>query len=318
MLALLLGIVLGLHDGYKLCDEVPSCLLQVNGTRPRSSIISTMPNGGHGHTWTKQDCIRGLIGITEPCQCQNTTMWQNPGFCYFSGNYSQVSSQDSTHFCKNQNGQNTFTTLNSSHYLGCYCFEPTDGTKEMATFIQPVCKEGKAKHIPCSTDGKNDNAALLKAYVGADRAALNMLNIPKSEHFGRCQCGRDSCRGPGEGYCQYDLEWCSDVPACEVGKVFEPTDLFQPRCACGYHMCGGKEKCEAEVIDGITKNVCTYQGQSSSLSFLLKSFTGAMGLAFVFELIAFICLMLVILFWILTCLKVNRAAELAKTNIQAQ
>jgi len=317
MLALLLGLVLG----YKLCDEVDSCTLQVNGTRPRSAIISTMPNGGHGHAWTTTDCIRGLIGITEPCQCQNSTLWGNPGFCYFSGNYSQSSSQQSTHFCKNQNGQNTFSTTNSSAYMGCYCFDPTTGRQQMATFVQPVCKEGNAKHIPCSTDGKNDNAALLKAYTGDDQRVLNMLTLPKSLHFGICQCGAHYCSAPeGRRFCQIDFAtgYCSETPACEVGKVFAPKDIFQTACTCGIFQCGVNEKCEMKVIDGIKNWVCTYNGESSSLSFLLKSFTGAMSLAFVFSLIAFVFVILVILFWILTCLKVNRAAKLAKSNISAQ
>jgi hypothetical protein len=317
MLALLLGIVLG----YKLCDEVDSCKLQVNGTLPRNSIISTLPNGGHGHAWTTTDCIRGLIGITETCQCQNSTMFFNPGFCYFSGNYSQHSARTSTHFCKNQNGQNTFSTLNHSAYLGCYCFDPTRGQQQMATFIQPVCKKGSAKYIPCSTDGKNDNEALLKAYTGADQAVLNLLSISKSQQFGRCQCGSSDCSATeGRPYCQSNLGngYCSAAPACEVGKVFEPTDLFQKECQCGYFTCGHKEKCESQDTDGVERYVCTYNDASSSNSFLLKQFFGAMGLAFTFSLIAFLCIILVILFWILTCLKVNRAAELAKTNIQAQ
>lgn len=315
MLALLLGLVLA----YELCDKVPSCTLQVNGTRPRASIISTMPNGGVGRTFTTTDCIRGLVGITEPCQCQNSTMWRNPGFCYFSGNYSQISSTDSNHFCTNQNGINTFSMWNSTAYYSCWCFDATTGTRSMATFMQPVCKAGSAEHVPCSTDGKNDNAALLAKYTGKERAALVSMGIARSSHFRMCQCGRHYCAASEEReYCQSEIQYCAKYPSCEIGKVFNPTDVFQTDCQCGYFTCGVGEKCETKDIHGFKKYVCTYNGGSSNVVFLLKTASQGVALAFVFSLIAFVCLILVIVFWILTCMKVNRAAKLASTNIEAQ
>jgi len=319
MLALLLGLVLA----YELCDQVPSCTLQVNGTLPKAAIIATLPNGGAGHTFTTTDCIRGLIGITEPCQCQNDTMWSSPGFCYFSGNYSQHSSGDSTHFCKNQNGMNTFSMWNSSASGGwpwnCHCFDPTTGNKNVANFVRPVCKDGQAEHVPCSTDGKNDNAALLAKYTGKEQAALVTMGIPRRDHFRTCQCGGHTCAiNEDRQYCQSEQEYCADVPSCDEGKVFEPTDNFQKECLCGYHHCAVGDKCQTKVIDGIKKYVCTLNGGSSSAVFLIKRFHGAMGLVTIFSIIAFVCLIGTIVFWILTCLKVKRAAQLASTNLEGQ
>jgi len=339
MLALLLGIVLA----YELCDKVDSCTLQVNGTRPRASIIATLPNGGVGHTFTTTDCIRGLIGITEPCQCQNSTSWSNPGFCYFSGNYSQTSSTDSRQFCKNQDGINTFSMWNisiPSHGWPwyCHCFDPITGTKNTASFDKPVCKAGQALYMPCSTDGKNDNAALLAKYTGKEAAALNHMGISRTSHYRTCQCEHNTCAAnENRHYCQSDIGVCTEDPSCEVDKVFAPTkddaqgqrmsragasnlnlDKFQEHCQCGYYSCGVGEMCQTEVIDGFKKYVCTYNGGSSSVSLMIKQFHGAMGLAFVFSLIAFVCLIVVIVFWILTCLKVNRAAKLATTNVESQ
>jgi len=337
MLALLLGIVLA----YELCDKVPSCTLQANGTRPKASIISTMPNGGAGRTFTTTDCIRGLIGITETCQCKNSTMWftGSPGYCYFSGNYSQSSTTATTHFCTNQNGINTFSHLNSSSYFGCNCYDVTTGMMTMATFVQPVCKAGLAEHVPCSTDGKNDNAALLAKYTTVETAALVSMGIPKRDHFRNCQCGQHNICSASQDrqYCQSEIEYCTEYPSCEVGKVFTPTregaqgermsragagslnlDIFQPNCQCGYFTCGVGEKCETKDIDGVKKYVCTFNGGSSDIIFLIKEASGAMFIAFVFSLIAFVCLIIIIVFWILTCLKVNRAAKLASTNVESQ
>jgi len=317
MLALLLGIVLA----YELCDKVPSCTLQVNGTRPKASIISTLPNGGAGRTFTTTDCIRGLVGITENCQCKNSTLWAigMPGYCYFSGNYSQSSTTAMSHFCANQNGINTFSHLNQTHDFGCYCYDVTTGMRTQATFIQPVCKAGIAEHVPCSTDGKNDNAALLAKFTTVEVAALVTMGVPKRDHFSNCQCGLHYCSArEGRQYCQSEIDQCTEYPSCEVGKVFTPTDIFQPNCQCGYFTCGVGEKCETKDIDGVKKYVCSFNGGSSNFIFLIKQASGAMLLAFIFSLIAFVCLIIVIVFWILTCLKVNRAAKLASTNIESQ
>jgi len=321
MLALLLGIVLA----FELCDKVPSCTLQVNGTRPLAAIISTLPNGGAGRTFTTTDCIRGLVGITETCKCKNQTMSPSgmpgmPGYCYFSGNYSQHASTDSmTHFCSNQNGINTFSHLNSSMYWGCYCYDVITGMKSMATFVAPVCKAGFAEHVPCSTDGKNDNAAVLAKVTPAEVKALVTVGVPKRDHFRACQCGRHYCSASEDRqYCQSEIEYCTQYPSCEVGKVFNPTDIFQQYCQCGYFTCGLGEKCETKDIDGVKKYVCTFNGGSSNGIFFIKTTFGAMMLAFIFSIIAFVCLIIIIVFWILTCLKVNRAAKLASTNIESQ
>jgi len=171
MLALILGLV-SASVPLQQCNNVTSCFLQVNGTRPLIKLIGSLPNGGVGHTFTTADCMLGLIAIDENCQCQNATLYgssYNPSFCYSSGDWAKT--QDITiyvSFCKNQNGLNTFSLLNSTFYTRCKCFDPASGSEETATIDRPVCKKGKSSYKPCaSTDGTGDNAAVLAKYTGA-------------------------------------------------------------------------------------------------------------------------------------------------------
>jgi len=318
MLALLLGLV----SAYPQCNNVTSCFLQVNGTRPLTKLIGTLPNGGVGHTFTTADCMLGLIGIDEVCECQNTTMWGsswNVKFCYSSGDWAKKQSTESGSFCKNQNGLNTFSLLNSTFYTRCKCFDPVSGSSEWANIEEPVCNEGKSNYKPCtSTDGTGDNAAVLAKITGANLKAIMDLNPywwDSSKAFPKCACGSDECRsspdatmyGPEEKpYCQADIGHCSRFKICPKG-VFEPKDTFADQeCACGFNYCYAGTKCESKVIDGIKEFVCTLDGGSSNLGLQVKQMIGSATMSFVFCIVAFVCLLIIMLFSILACCKVNK------------
>jgi len=322
MLALILGLV-SASVPLQQCNNVTSCFLQVNGTRPLIKLIGSLPNGGVGHTFTTADCMLGLIAIDENCQCQNATLYgssYNPSFCYSSGDWAKT--QDITNyvsFCKNQNGLNTFSLLNSTFYTQCKCFDPASGSEETATIERPVCKKGKSSYKPCaSTDGTGDNAAVLAKYTGATLKAimdLNQWSWSPSKAFPKCACGSEDCRSSPETemegaednrYCQADISHCSRFKICPKG-VFEPKDTFADQeCACGFGTCYAGTKCESKVIDGIKEFVCTLEGKSSNLGLQVKQMIGSATLTFVFGLMAFIFLLLIMLFSILACCKVNK------------
>jgi len=319
MLALLLGSVLA----YPSCDNVTSCLLQVNGSRPLIKLVGTLPLGGVGYSFSTTDCMRGLIAIDETCQCQNTTMWGStwqPKYCYSSGNWAQQQSTHSRHYCKNQNGVNTFSLLNSTSYTQCECFDPLTGSSATASIEEPVCKDGQKQYKPCSsTDGTGDNADVLAKYTGATLKAIMDLNTyhwnPASTHFPKCACGTEECRASPalsfqsaeeERYCQADISSCSRFAICPKG-VFVPKNKFaQQECACGYSTCYTGTKCESKVIDGIKEFVCTLDGKSSNILLLVKQMFGAASMTFVFGIVAFVFMLCIIVFSVLTCCKVKK------------
>lgn len=332
MLALLLGLVLA----YETCDNVDSCLAQVNGTRPLHRLIGTMPNGGLGQTFTKTDCLRGLIALSDNCECKNTTIHassDSPKYCYFTGDYSKASSNGDNIYCKEQNGLNVFSLTNDSSYMQCICFDsdgPSQyyGSTEEATILKPICKKGEAKYKPCSTDGTDDNAALLAPITGnllGDLMNADLIHDgPNDGAFPSCQCGRSSCQLDSHDiawsstYCQIETEICSRYPACEEGKVFKPADLFNQKCQCGYTECEVDEKCQTEETDGYKKFVCTYKGGVASGIDMVKAIHGAGTLTVVFGSISFSCLGLVVIIWICTCLKVRAAVNKGKTVLQGK
>jgi len=318
MLALLLGSVLA----YNSCDNVTSCFLQVNGTRPLIKLVGTLPLGGVGFAFTTTDCMRGLIAIDENCQCQNTTMWGstgNPSYCYSSGNWAQSQKTSTRSFCKNQNGVNTFSLLNSTSYTQCECFDPVTGSSDIASIKEPFCKEGQKNYKPCtSTDGTGDNAVILAKYTGDTLKAIMDLNpwyYDPTSAFPKCACGTNDCRASPvigyqrpekERYCQADISECSRFKICPKG-VFVPKDKFaQQECACGYRQCYTGTKCESKVIDGLKTFACTLDGKSSNLGLLIKQMFGSASMAFVFCVVAFVFMLCIILFSILTCCKVNK------------
>jgi len=320
MLALLLGSVLA----YQQCNNVTSCLLQVNGTRPLIKLVGTLPLGGVGYAFTTTDCMRGLIALDEPCQCQNSTLWATSGsnsyYCYSSGNWALRDYAYSTmHFCKNQNGINTFSLLNSSTHTQCACFDPVSGNLGTATIKEPVCKEGYSQHKPCpSTDGTGDNAAVLGKYTGATLKAILDLSpwyYNPMDAFPKCACGSEDCTAsPALGYygaddrpyCQADINHCSEYKICPKG-VFTPKDKFaQQKCECGFDSCYAGTKCESKVIDGLKEFVCTLGGQSSNLGLMVKRMAGSATMGFVFAIVAFVFLIFIMLFSTLTCCKVNK------------
>jgi len=318
MLALLLGSVLA----FQQCDNVTSCFMQVNGSRPLIRLIGTLPLGGVGYAFTTTDCMRGLIGLDEPCQCQNETMHASENdisFCYSSGHWGLKFSGSQMHYCKNQNGLNTFSLLNSTSYTQCQCFDPVSGTSEQASIKEPVCKEGRAQYKPCpSTDGTGDNAIVLAKYTGETLKAIMDLNpwyYDPTSPFPKCQCGTESCINRPEigyygeedqPYCQAEINHCSHLKVCPK-DVFVPKDTFAPQaCSCGTDSCYAGTKCESKVIDGIKKFVCTLRGRSSSLSLMVKGMYGSAGLAFIFSLIAFVLMLCIMVFSTLTCCKVNK------------
>jgi len=318
MLALLLGSVLA----YNSCDNVTSCFLQVNGTRPLIKLVGTLPLGGVGYAFTTADCMRGLIALDEMCECQNTTMWAsagNPQYCYSSGNWAQNQKTHSSHFCKNQNGVNTFSLLNSTLYTSCECFDPVTGSSATATIKEPVCKEGTKNYKPCtSTDGTGDNAAILAKYTGNTMKAIMDLSpwyYDPTSAFPKCACGTNNCRAmpemsfrgaEDEQYCQADINKCSRFKTCPKG-VFEPKDKFaQQECQCGFRKCYAGTKCESKVIDGIKTFACTLDGKSSNLGLLIKQMSGSASTTFIFGVVAFVLMLGIIIFSILTCCKVNK------------
>jgi len=319
MLALLLGSVLA----YPSCDNVTSCFVQVNGSRPLIQLVGTLPLGGVGYALSTTDCMRGLVAIDETCQCQNETMWGAawaPKYCYSSGNWAQKQSTNMRHFCKNQNGVNTFSLLNSTSYTQCECFDPLTGSSATASISQPVCKDGQKYYKPCSsTDGTGDNADVLTKYTGATLKAVMDLNPwhynPMSTHFPKCACGTEECRATPEvgfspaeeeRYCQADISSCSRFAICPKG-VFTPNSNFAPQeCACGYRTCYTGTKCESKVIDGIKEFVCTLNGRSSNIMLLVKQMFGNCSMTFVFGIVAFVFMLCIMVFSILTCCKVKK------------
>jgi len=316
MLALLL---LGSVFAWPSCNNVTSCYAQVNGTRGLHKLVGTLANGGVGYSFTTDDCMKGLIGISDTCECQNTTMWgsqSTPKFCYSSGDWAKQQSTDDHPYCSNQDGLNTFSLFNSTDYTRCKCFDPVSGNQETATLKEPVCKKGRSKYTPCvSTDGTGDNAAVLAPYTGETLKALFDISGDPSVAFPRCQCGTDECYNIPSGphgsdvrpYCQADISSCSEYKVCPTG-VFSPKDTFdQQECACGYHdNCYAGTKCETTEIDGIKRFACTLDGRSSNFELLLKQMFGAAFMVFVFSIMSLICMTCVMLFSILTCFKLCR------------
>jgi len=319
MLALLLGSVLA----YQQCNNVTSCFLQVNGSRPLIKLVGTLPLGGFGYAFTTTDCMRGLIALDENCECQNSTLSASGStgyYCYSSGNWAQKDARSyGEHFCKNQNGINTFSLLNSSSHTQCKCFDPISGRTATASITEPVCKEGDSQHKPCpSTDGTGDNALVLAKLTGATLKAVLDLSpwyYNPADAFPRCSCGTTDCRaspaigtsgGEDRPYCQAEINHCSKYKICPKG-VFTPKDKFaQQNCECGESSCYAGTKCESKVIDGLKQFVCTLEGRSSNFGFLVKTMAGSAGLGFVFALVAFVFMICLIIFSTLTFCKVNK------------
>jgi len=319
MLAFLFSLVTA--TTYPSCDAVDSCLGQVNGTLPLKKFIPTLANGGVGYAFTTSNCIDGTLALSDTCMCGTEQMWSSggyPGYCYHGllGPHSLYKHDHA--FCANQFGlvKNTFSPLNSTSHLQCHCFDPNTGINELAHVGKPMCENGFSYYEDCNLlDGTDANKALLAPYTGAKLDAIKLL-FPSSEHPHRqpaCQCGNyASCRAPtalnpyAKPYCQYLAEVCTYVKECGA-EAWEPTGIFDDNgCACGDVTCLHGEICEFQDKAGKMKHACTWRGQSSETSALIKSSHAASATAFIFALLVFICTIFACIIAIVTYCKARK------------